>query len=198
MRFTVRQRALALVPIGALALHQLRYKLAFGGNSSQALAEHGHGYLGSLTPMVALACALALAELVARLATASSPREAGSPRGRGAWLKLMLLMAGGLLVIFCVQESIEGIVVGHSFLPGVVFGEGGWLAVPLALAFGALISLVVCAETALVELVARRREEAPSRCGAERRDPVRPQSLTLPRIAPLASGGAGRAPPLPA
>ena len=42
----------ALVPAAAVAVHQLRYLLAFGGNAGAELAREGHSYLHSLVPWI--------------------------------------------------------------------------------------------------------------------------------------------------
>ena len=52
-------RTTALLLGGAMALHQLRYRLAPGPDD--VLVEHGHGYLGAVGPLVALLCALVFA-----------------------------------------------------------------------------------------------------------------------------------------
>ena len=44
----------ALVPAAALAVHQLRYWLAFGSNASSELARQGHSYLHSVVPWIVL------------------------------------------------------------------------------------------------------------------------------------------------
>ena len=44
----------ALVPAGALAVHQLRFLLAFGGGAGTELARQGHSYLHSLVPWIVL------------------------------------------------------------------------------------------------------------------------------------------------
>ena len=52
-------RTTALLLGGAMAVHQLRYRLAPGPDD--VLVEHGHGYLGAVGPLVALLCALVFA-----------------------------------------------------------------------------------------------------------------------------------------
>src|SRR5690349_25105059 len=90
-------RRASLLALGALALHQLRYELAYGGDASSALAHQGHSYLGGLAPiLVALAasvvCARLLAAAIGRLESASA-RPAGR---RAEWLAF----AAALLAIF--------------------------------------------------------------------------------------------------
>ena len=47
-------RALALVPAGAFAVHQLRYLLAYGHRAGNELAAQGHSYLDSIVPWIVL------------------------------------------------------------------------------------------------------------------------------------------------
>ena len=69
-RISLRARAAALLPLAALGVHDLRYRLAYGGDAGHELARQGHAYLGIAKPLVGVLCALVAAELVARLARA--------------------------------------------------------------------------------------------------------------------------------
>ena len=51
------------VPLAAIAVHQLRFFLAYGDGGTRELAESGHSYLHSLTPWIVLLCALGAAAL---------------------------------------------------------------------------------------------------------------------------------------
>jgi hypothetical protein len=176
--------------MGALVVHELRYRLAFGGDVQSALAESGRGHMTFVTPVVALVAMLAVATLVQRLAGAAAPART---RRKHIWLA----MAAALFGIFCAQEVLEGLLAtGHpGGIDGIV-GDGGWLAAPLALAVAAIglgfVKLAARAAsmrgvaTALVRLL---------RLPAAQVSFLRPASR--PR-APLARHLAGRAPPLPA
>src|SRR5437588_12250559 len=48
-----------LVPAAAIAVHQLRFLLAFGGHAGPVLARQGHAYLHSLVPWIVLSIGLA-------------------------------------------------------------------------------------------------------------------------------------------
>jgi len=61
---SIRARAFALLPLAALGVHQLRYRLAFGHESDHELTAQGHAYLASLTPILVLIAALIGAELI--------------------------------------------------------------------------------------------------------------------------------------
>jgi hypothetical protein len=184
-------RGAALLALGALALHQLRYLLAFGPASGEALQREGHGYLGQALPvLVALAAAtIAATLLAAALGGAGAPRRSGPGRG--------LLYASALFAVFGAQELTEGALApGHpAGLAGLV-GGGAWVAAPLALLLG-------CA-TALVERLLDRAGVALALAGDRRMrpgraaEPARP-ALPAPRVPlaalPLAFGIARRPPP---
>jgi hypothetical protein len=77
MRSDRRQRlGVALFPLGALAIHQLRYEPAFGSDASREPAAHGHGYLQALTPLVVLVASLGAASRPGREATTRPPASA--------------------------------------------------------------------------------------------------------------------------
>ncbi len=111
-RISLRARAAALLPLAALGVHDLRYRLAYGGDAGHELARQGHAYLGIAKPLVGVLCALAAAEVVARLARAWRIGEAGErawSRGR-----LWLFATGALVTVFLGQELLEGAVfAGH-------------------------------------------------------------------------------------
>ena len=59
-------RAASLLSLGALAVHELRYLLAYGHGATEALAQQGHGYMSDLAgALVVLALAALLATLLA-------------------------------------------------------------------------------------------------------------------------------------
>jgi hypothetical protein len=136
-----RFRAAALIAAGALAVHELRYLLAYGDRSGDAAAAQGHAYLASVTTVVAALLVVAIATFIARVA--SGARAAGassmqSPR------RLWVTATAAVLVIFALQESVEGLLAsGHPAGLEGVFGHGGWLAIPVAVAIGALIALAL-------------------------------------------------------
>ena len=77
-----RQRlGVALVPVAALVVHDLRYRLAFGAQADAELRRQGHAYLSALTPLVVLLAALALGWAVVRIRGASV-RSAATTRSR--------------------------------------------------------------------------------------------------------------------
>jgi hypothetical protein len=192
-----QQLGVALFPLGVFAVHQLRYQLAFGADASRELADQGHAYLHELTPWIVLAVALGLGGLVARLAHAWRSGEADRATGR-CLVVVGALASAGLFSIYVGQESLEGLLAtGHPQGLAGILGDGGLWALPASIAVGGLLALVIRGGRALVASVARLRRPRP-RVAAIARPPkrsVRPASLALPRLAPLAGASAGRAPP---
>jgi hypothetical protein len=124
-----RLRLIALLSVAAWAVHQLRYALAFGSGQGDALQRTGHGYLEVAGPIAGLLLLAAAAQLVTAFARRHAEAR-GTPLSLGrAWALLTVI----LLVVFSVQELLEGALsAGHAGgLAGLV-GQGGWLAAPLA------------------------------------------------------------------
>jgi hypothetical protein len=190
--WSFRLRCFALLGAGALGLHELRYLIGYGGDAGRALAQQGHGYLDAITALIALALVTALAVLLAGLV-----RGAAATRRPRRWSTRWLAASGALLTVFTLQELCEGALAsGHPEGLGGVFGHGGWVAVLLALAIGALVALLLRGADAVLERFAST---------SRRRPPLRAPRIALPRaplfVAPrvtaaLAGPGAGRAPPL--
>jgi hypothetical protein len=185
--WAVRLRCFALLGAGALGVHELRYVIAYGGGADHALAAQGHGYLDAAGAVVALALVAALAVLFA-----------GLVRGRAAatrWSARWPVMSAALLAIYVAQEVAEGMVAsGHPARIEGVFGHGGFVAVPLALALGAAVAALLRGADAVLERFAIPRR-APLR-RAPRAELPRAPLAVLPRpAAALAGPGAGRAPP---
>jgi hypothetical protein len=182
-------RTAALVALGALIVHQLRYLGAYGGDTGPALAAQGHGYLGQVTPLIV---AIALAAVAGCLVRAALTGRAGS--GRGV-LASTAVFAGAILATFAAQETVEGLLfAGHPDGLAAVFGEGGWLAVPLALVLGFASALL---DAGLGRLESVLAADAPARHRVRRAVLAArpPQTVFLPRISPLALGAARRPPP---
>ena len=192
-RLSLRARAAALLPLAALGVHDLRYRLAYGGDAGHELARQGHAYLGIAKPLVGVLFALVVAELLARLARAWRVGDVGErawSRGR-----LWLFATVALVAVFLGQEMLEGaIVAGHPAGLAGVLGAGGWLALPLSFVAGGVLTLFLAgARAAARALNARHRRPASRRpFSGGRRLPV---AVAVRRSSPLASAAAGRAPP---
>jgi hypothetical protein len=198
MRQRQRQRlGVALFPLGAFVVHQLRYALAFGTDASRELADQGHAYLHELMPWIVLAVALGLGGLIARLARAW--RDGEPDRGKDHRLGVLWgLTSAGLFWIYVGQEFFEGLLAaGHPQGLAGILGDGGLWALPASAAVGGLLALGVRGGRALVVRVARLRQPRPQNAAIAHppEHGVGPNSLALPRLAPLAGASAGRAPP---
>jgi hypothetical protein len=151
MRTAHRVRLASILALGAFALHQLRYLIAFGGSSSEELARQGHGYMADALPILAVFVISAL------LATLMRGRY-GAGLARASLSRRISIFAFVLLAIYASQESLEGLLAsGHPSGIAAVLGTGGWLAVPLALALGALAALVARALEHVESAIASRR-----------------------------------------
>jgi hypothetical protein len=188
-------RAVALLTLGALALHELRYSLAFGEAAPNALHQHGHDYLIVLAPaLVALAVALVAVATIARAAALR-----GDPT-RGGVMRRALLFGAALLAVYSAQELTEGtLAAGHPSGTDAMIANGGWIAAPLALLLGLA--------TALVARLLDRVEEQLASASPRARLPRPPAALGSLRAtthvrSPLAAlavafGLARRPPPAP-
>ncbi|MBS1889279.1 MAG: hypothetical protein JSU06_19040 [Actinobacteria bacterium] len=189
-------RAAALMPAAVLTVHQLRYLLAFGGESGQELEQEGHQYLGALAAPIAMLVAIVVGLFFARLAGARRDGAAVEGAPRRSFLRLALLIAAALLALYCCQELLEGMLAsGHPGGFEGVFGAGGWWAPPLSLLCGTVVAAALRGARAAIRWVASRRRRAVASHGRPAPAP-RPRRLVLPRPVPLAGAAAGRAPPL--
>jgi hypothetical protein len=182
------------MPVAALAVHQLRFFLAFGSKGSDQLAETGHSYLHSLTPWLMLLVALGCGAFVGRLARARRSGDADSARHPGL-VGLWLVAAAALVVIYAGQEFLEGLfATGHPTGLAGIFGDGGWWALPAALVVGAALALIARGGRAALALAARigRARAAHARRSAPR---PRPRPVFLIAASPLAGCSPERAPP---
>lgn len=190
-----RIAAVALLPAGAFAVHQLRYWLAFGSRAGIELQQQGHSYLHSLVPWVVLLIAVALGSFLRALGRAMGG-DRPLPRYTLSFVALWLLCAACLLVIYISQELLEGLfATGHP--PGLagVFGYGGWWSIPAALAVGLVLATVFCGARRVLHEVARRAGDM--RVPAIAPEAACPRDMVLmPRLAPMAGGWSGRGPPL--
>src|SRR6185437_1979020 len=101
------------------------------------------------------------------------------------------------LALYSCQELLEGMLsTGHPGGFEGVFGDGGWWAVPLALACGTVVAAALRGARAAIRWAATRHHRPRSSYGRPAPAP-RPSRLALPRPVPLAGAAAGRAPPLP-
>lgn len=174
---------------GSLAVHQLRYLAGPRHDSHRSLGDHGHAYLTVLTPLVGLLVALAAVHFVwgvwARGADALTGRERIT-----VWT-----LAPALLAIHVGQEAVESwLSFGHPLSVSSVLADGGWLALPLCLVVGALLTWLTGGARRLARKVLDRRAE-PAPTASHTLAPP-PAAVAAKASAPLARHGAERAPPL--
>jgi hypothetical protein len=190
-----RLAPVALMPAAAIAVHQLRYWLAFGGEAGAELQRQGHGYLHSLVPWIILAIALVSGAFLRALGRAFGG-ESSPGRYAMSFLSLWLSCALCLVVIYTSQEFLEGLfATGHPAGLAGIFGYGGAWSIPAALAVGLVLAAVFHAGHWVLRAVAQWRAQPP----AVRRRPAalaRPRRQVLPpRLLPLGLGWSGRGPP---
>jgi hypothetical protein len=185
---------LALMPVSAFAVHQLRYWLAFGGHAGAILRAQGHSYLHSVAPWLALLLAVALGIFLRALGHSFRGHSAPS-RYTVSFGALWLLCAASLVLVYAAQEFLEGVLIaGHPEGLVGIFGYGGWWAIPAALAIGLVLAATFHGARWVLDTVAdRHRRVQPSRRRGERF--TFPIGVFLAPLAPLADGSSGRGPP---
>jgi hypothetical protein len=191
-----RLAPIALMPAGALAVHQLRYLLAFHGSAGIALERQGHSYLHSLAPWIVLGLAVGFGTFVRALGRALGGR-CSLPRYAVSFAALWMTCSACLVAIYVAQELLEGLLAtGHPAGLIGVFGYGGWWSIPAALGVGLVLAASFHGAQWVIHEVARRR--------AGRLVPAaaRPTAslgsagtFPIPRLAPVAGGWSDRGPP---
>jgi hypothetical protein len=193
VRSALAGRGFLLLPAAALAVHELRYRLAYGAEADAALAAQGHGYLDSLAPWLVLLLGFGLGAFVARFATALAGR--GDLRPRRSFAALWSLATASLVGIYAAQELLEGIfATGHPAGLEGLYGHGGWWSLAAAVALGAVVAALLRLATAVVEAASRLASRFVRR--PPRLTFGRPRSVVLVPGSVLGIGAAGRAPPL--
>ena len=183
------------MPAAAMAVHQLRYQLAFGGQAGLELSRQGHSYLHSIAPWVVLGVAVAAGGLLRSLGHALRGQRT-LPRYAVSFAGLWLVCSAALVAIYAGQELLEGLLAtGHPAGLAGIFGAGGWWAAPVAVAIGLVLAAAfhgaawVLREVAVWALRRRAARRSVPRAGVSR--PV----LWMARPAPLVDGWSGRGPP---
>ena len=183
-------RWVGLLALGAIGLHELRYVLGPGAHAHETAV---HSYLPLALALAVLAFVVALIDFVTTLVAANGDRvRLGAPsRVSRSWPMATV----ALVVIFILQESLEGALFGgHSAGLHGLFGHGGWSVAIFAPLLGVLIAFLVRGSEKAIELAARsdpRPRLKPARVIA-----MRPPTSPPPRPRLLARHLAGRAPPL--
>jgi hypothetical protein len=183
------------MPAGAVAVHELRYLLAFHGDAGVALQRQGHAYLHSVAPWIVLLIAIAAGAFLRALGRAFGG-ECTLRRYTVSLTALWLMCSVSLVAIYVSQEFLEGLfATGHPTGLAGVFGYGGWWAIPAAVGVGLALAAAFHGARWVLHEVAKRcvRRIAVVRATAAA---VRaPRDVLVPRLAPIAGGWSGRGPP---
>lgn len=187
-------RALALIAVAAVAVHELRFAVGFGG-ADEHLARDEHAYLalGASLAAVILLVALGLFAHTLREARRTGVAAASEPT---SFVRTWLWASGALVTIYTGQELLEpAFSADHPAGLAGVLGHAGWTAVIFAFLLGAVVALLLRgARAAVVRAATRSGRRRPPR----RSSPTFAAPITDPGWAsapPLALHLAGRAPP---
>jgi hypothetical protein len=192
-----RVAPLALMPAAALAVHQLRYWLAFGGHAGVELQAQGHSYLHSVVPWIVALLAIAIGVFLSELGRAFGGRCSLS-RYTVSFIALWLACSVCLAAIYVTQEALEGfLATGHPGGLVGIFGYGGWWSIPAAGAVGLVLAAVFHGAGWVLREVAERYGRK-VHLAPRRAQPARvPRGLFTPCPVPLVGGWSGRGPPCP-
>ncbi len=186
---------IAVVPACALAVHQLRFWLAFGSGANVELARQGHAYLHSLVPWIVLLLGVAVGAFLWALGRALGGQRS-LPRYTLSLAALWLVCTVCLVAIYVSQELLEGLfATGHPAGLAGVFGYGGWWSIPAALCVGLVLAAVLHGARWVLEEIAQRRERPAHPHTSGRALPRRPFAVFVGRLSPLAEGWSDRGPP---
>lgn len=194
---TVRRRlgAAALLPPAALAVHQLRYLLAYGGGAGAELQRTGHSYLHSVVPWLILLVALAIGGFLRSLGRTLGGRRSASGHA-ASFTGLWLVCAFCLVGIFACQELLEGsFATGHPVGISGIFGYGGWWSIPAAVCVGLVLAACLYGACWVLDEVVRRRSVHPIGWSTPRLAVARARAATLIPASPLVAGWSDRGPP---
>jgi hypothetical protein len=190
-----RLALLGLMPIASLAVHQLRYWLAFGSKAGVELQIQGHSYLHSAAPWVVVPLAVVVGIFLSALGRALGG-ECSVSRYTVSFLALWLVCAVALIAVYVAQEFLEGLIAfGHPAGLAGIFGFGGWWSIPSALAVGLILAAVFHGARWVLREVAERHRAAPRTRPRRSQSARRPLTAVPLRPAPLAGGWSGRGPP---
>jgi hypothetical protein len=189
MPASTRIRAAALLAGGALAVHELRYLLSFGSEASHVLAVTGHGYLTVLAPLVTGILVAVLGGALARFARGGDPSTGGALPSTA---RLWAVASATLLGVHLFQETLEVLVTGRPGGVTAALGDGGPVAVPLALLVGAFVALALRGSAA-AESAAQCAPALPSFLAATVWRPL--AEPALPLLGPIVRARTGRGPP---
>jgi hypothetical protein len=179
-----------------MLVHELRFVAGYGSSYRQALAEQGHSYTTWLKALglVLVAGAMIRFGLSLLRARRGVVAEMRAPQFGRLWASA----SASLAVIYTVQEGLEG-----AFAPGHpsgllgIYGHGGWTALLLSLAVGAVIAAITWLAHQVIEFVAAGTAASRQRMAPARLSWTVPDTPPGRRLEVLAWNLAGRGPPGP-
>jgi hypothetical protein len=190
---------MALLPLAAFTVHQLRYLFAFGGHAGAVLRATGHTYLNSIVPWIVALVAVVAGAFLRALGRACA-RETTAPRYAASLAGLWLACSLALIGIYIGQELLEGIfLAGHPTGWVGVFGYGGWWALPSAAIVGLVLASLLHGALWVLREVARRVGTSslpPRRHELGRSRPA--DDIFFSARGPLVGGWSDRGPPVAA
>jgi hypothetical protein len=130
-----RLRTVALLALGAFAVHQGTYLLGAAAGMHAVGAGHRHGYLVELAPVLIGAT---LAAILVSLFASAIGRGLASPLQPRCATERAAIYAAALLSAYLCQELVEGLLTGGGSVVEATLGGGASLALPLAFAIGAV------------------------------------------------------------
>ena len=183
-----RLRAAVRFLAGGLVLHQVRYAVA-----PDALAREfasAHQYLWWVIPVVGALLFVATAHWAARLRTPGRDVLPRLPGFRAMWAGIAISLA----VAFGLQEFVESLVFrGQLLTIDELAGGNGWIVLPLAVAVGGVVALLLKGAVTVQGWAQGRGLAAAPAGSLPALRPVAP--VLVPRASVLARQLAGRAPP---
>jgi hypothetical protein len=190
-RLSGRVRAIALLAVGDLVVHQGRYMLGYGDGWRQILHNGGHEYLVLLVPLVLAMLAVAVGLFVAEARDVSRDPLVGTPIRPPSFLRTWLFGFLVLCSVYTLQETCEGLLSGHhaAGFTGLLASRG-WIAFALAVAAAAVIALLQRGAAAVLARASRSE-----RLAVRPRPVWLPTNFTFPRARPVGRNLAPRGPP---
>ncbi len=186
---------MALMPVAAFAVHQLRYYLAYGSAAGAVLERTGHSYLHSVVPWIVMGVALAAGGFVWAVGRAVAGQRSVA-RFTVSFAGLWVVCAACLVAIFACQEFLEGLfAAGHPAGLVGIFGYGGWWSIPAAVCVGLVLAAVFHGARWVLDEVAQRHGRERSGAAVRVASIPWPADVVVSRLAPLAEGWSGRGPP---
>jgi hypothetical protein len=152
-----RRLAVLLLPVATVAVHELRYLLAYGPGAGRELIAQGDAYVESLLPGVVLLLAVCFGAGLVRVWRVAGGRASGGDAPRLSQWRLWAGASVALLAAYVGQEALE-VLLGsaHVSVLTQAFGDGGWWAAPAALTVGLGWALLARGARAVLALAARR------------------------------------------